>query len=158
MVLELTEMDRAHFWVKVQKRGWCWLWTGHVLTDGYGQFSVGRDGRTHHWRAHRLSYELLRGPIPDGLQVLHRCDTPLCVNPEHLRLGTHQDNMRDMEFKSRQARGERIASSRLTAERVREMRRARAEGATYRQLANRFNVTMGTVANTLARRTWKHVA
>jgi hypothetical protein len=77
----------------------CLLWLGKVGTDGYGLFKVGGKRRA----AHRVSYEIHKGPIPPGLWVLHRCDTPACVNPEHLFLGTHADNMRDMVAKGRMA-------------------------------------------------------
>jgi hypothetical protein len=91
----------------------CWLWTSTRLTDSYGRprngYGVMRIGRKMQ-RAHRLSYELHVGPIPDGLFVCHACDVPACVNPGHLWLGTQADNMRDKKRKGR-ARG---GNSRLT--------------------------------------------
>lgn len=87
------------FWEKVvTSPDSCWLWTGAQSPRGYGAFVVSRgDVRT----ASRVSWELVNGPIPDGLWVLHRCDNPPCVNPDHLFLGTHQDNMDDMAQKGR---------------------------------------------------------
>lgn len=90
------------FWAKVRKGSVsaCWLWTGGKFKSGYG--SIGRGGRgTGCARAHRVSYELNVGPIPPGLHVLHMCDTPACVNPRHLWVGTQQDNMADRKAKGR---------------------------------------------------------
>lgn len=79
------------FWSKVEKTDGCWLWTAYLDERGYGTF--GYKGKVHY--AHRVSYELTKGPIPIGLHILHSCDNPACVNPAHLRTGTHTDNMRD---------------------------------------------------------------
>jgi len=87
----------ARFEAHVDKSGDCWKWTGPLSDGGYGKFSCGQVKR----RAHRVAYEMYVGPIPDGMHVLHRCDNPPCVNPTHLFLGTHLDNMRDMEAKGR---------------------------------------------------------
>ena len=89
------------FWSKVDKSGDCWIWTAYKRPDGYGQF--GFEGTQH--KAHRVSWVLANGTIPEGLHVLHRCDVRECVNPEHLFLGTNTDNMRDMIEKGRQSKG-----------------------------------------------------
>lgn len=85
------------FWAKVHKTDACWMWTGAVNGHGYGH--CGRHGHTH--SAHRLAWELAYGAIPEGMSVLHRCDVPLCVRPEHLFLGTQADNIHDMHAKGR---------------------------------------------------------
>lgn len=87
------------FWAHVEKRGPddCWLWTGPVISCGYGQVSVKGIAKY----AHRLSLEIASGPIPGGLFVLHRCDVPRCVNPAHLFLGTQKDNINDAIAKGR---------------------------------------------------------
>lgn len=87
------------FWSKVQQGEGCWLWTSNVLKNGYGQFWMGA-GLVPEY-AHRVAWQLTSGPIPDGLFVLHHCDTPTCVRPDHLFLGTHTDNMRDASRKGR---------------------------------------------------------
>jgi hypothetical protein len=82
-------LDR--FWMKVQKGPGCWQWTGAKNGDGYGSFAEGSKGKHH--PAHRFSYELTVGPIPDGMQIDHRCRNRSCVNPSHLRPVTHKQNM-----------------------------------------------------------------
>jgi len=87
------------FWRQVQKDvDGCWLWTGRPV-QGYGRFRPSSRGTKI--GAHRYSWELHVGPIPDGLDVCHRCDVPLCIRPDHLFLGTHADNMADMVAKGR---------------------------------------------------------
>lgn len=82
----------------------CWLWLGSIKNSGYGMAYVGmrEDGRQEYRTAHRVAYELSHGPIPSGMHVLHSCDVKRCVRPEHLRLGTQTENMRDMAAKRRQ--------------------------------------------------------
>jgi hypothetical protein len=88
---------KPRFEANIRKTESCWLWTGMLTDGGYGVIS----DHQKKTRAHRASYALYVGPIPEGMHVLHRCDNPPCVNPKHLFLGTHIDNMRDMESKGR---------------------------------------------------------
>lgn len=84
------------FWRRVKKHpNGCWNWIGKKLTTGYGVFKLGPKKHRKNIKAHRFSYELHFGPIPGGLLVLHKCDNKLCVNPEHLELGSHSKNLYD---------------------------------------------------------------
>ena len=145
----------------------CWEWSGNRTVDGYG---VIKDG-TRNRRAHRVSWEIHKGPIPDGMHVLHSCDNRPCVNPSHLRLGTHQDNMRDMAVRGRAGggdgyrfhakgiqRGENNAHAIATEEVVRWVRAQHAAGVSYKELAARTGLAYPTVYAIANRRTWKHVA
>ena len=105
--------------------GTCYLWTGYRDHQGYGLASV-PSGRSAHTRAHRLAWRITYGPIPDGLHVLHRCDNPPCVRPDHLFLGTHAENMQDMVDKGRARNaahpGELNPGAKLTLRQVIEIR------------------------------------
>ncbi len=152
-----TVADR--FWGKVERipdEDSCWLWLAYVAPDGYGAF--GLRGRSPH--AHRVAYELTYGAIPTGLHVLHRCDNPRCVRPDHLFLGTNIDNIRDMDAKSRRrvGVGERQALAKLTEAAVRDIRAQHATGkASVAQLAQLFEVHENTLRSVVQRKTWKHV-
>lgn len=95
----------------------CWLWKASTFPNGYGQYK--HEGKN--WKAHRLVYTLLVGPIPEDLSVLHRCDVRTCVNPAHLWVGTHQENMDDSAAKGRKGR-ENNPNSKLTEVDIREIR------------------------------------
>jgi HNH endonuclease len=161
---KLTIEER--FWAKVAIAGpdECWLWTGGATRRGYGAFAI-RHGKMV--IASRFAWELVRGPIPPGLCVLHRCDNPPCCNPTHLWLGTKRDNSRDMVAKGRggtqtgvQAlpRGEDNAAAKLSAAQVVEIRLRRARGEKIVPLAKEFGVTHALISAICLRRIWKHVA
>lgn len=133
----------------------CWLWKEYCDKDGYGRVRVG--GRK--LPAHRVSYELHVGPITDGLWVLHRCDRPTCVNPDHLFLGTPADNVRDMIQKGRKPLivGERAGAAKLTAQQVTNIRQRYAAGEMGYKLAIEFGVSKSLVSLVVRGDRWKHV-
>jgi len=144
---------KARFEEKVTKvpEGGCWIWEGASPGGrGYGQIRVG-DSQI---AAHRLAYEQAYEPIPDGMYVCHTCDNPSCVNPEHLFLGTHQDNMDDMTKKDRKPKGEFSKAHKLTDEEVLEIR---ASSETQQELADRFGVSQRNISFIRNRKTWKHL-
>lgn len=131
----------------------CWEWQRGTDVKGYAVFR--HEAKRH--KAYRAAWQVHRGDIPDGAYVCHTCDNPLCVNPDHLFLGTHADNMADMRRKKRHARGETSPRAKLTEADVSEMRSLGASGWTNPDLSKRFGVSRSTVSSILARRYWKHV-
>lgn len=185
----LTRSDvEALFWKNIDKdgpvfprHGHCWEWT-RARVCGYGSFkAIGE------FRAHRVSYRLFVGDIPDGLLVLHKCDNRLCVRPNHLFLGTQQDNMTDMMVKGRQAngdkhgthvhpesvprgnehyshlrpenlaRGDQNGNARLTESDVLLIRQLHSKKYSHRKLGRMFGVEHCTIGCIVRRKTWRHV-
>lgn len=146
------------FWAKVNKTPTCWLWTGAPTPFGYGKLSEGRKGGKQ-YRAHRFSWELHRGPVPPGLWVLHACDVRLCVNPEHLFLGTAEDNVADMLAKGRNksVSGERHGRHKLSALQVRQVRWLLVKGFSQQRIAQFFGVVQQTVSRIKTEVGWQQV-
>jgi hypothetical protein len=134
----------------------CWLWTGSVNNWGYGR---GRARGLRERGAHRISFRAHRGPISPGLLVLHRCDTPSCVNPDHLFLGTTSDNSKDMVAKGRQARigGESHRGAKLTECAVRDIRAIAKSGRPYSvsELARQHGVSRRAIRFVITGASWK---
>lgn len=145
------------FWPKVAIAApdECWIWQGAKCGHGYG--AIRRYRERGNIQAHRASYEMANGPIPAGMHVLHRCDTPACVNPAHLFLGTHKDNMADKVAKGRNhgAVGARNCKAKLRDDLVREIRAARGR---QKEIGARFGVSQTTVWKIKHGLAWGHVA
>lgn len=166
----------SRFWSKVDKKGpkqphmrtRCWIWKGSFSGWGYGRIAINRSSSR---AAHRVAWEIQRGPIPKRLQVLHHCDVPACQRGTHFFVGSHQDNMRDRNIKGRMAhgkrsdkirakylRGEKVAVSKLTSSQVVKIRAEYKPGSvTQQQLADQLGITQSSVWNALYGATWAHI-
>ena len=152
----------SRFWSRVSKgegEG-CWEWTGSVDRDGYGQIVSGSptSGTFRQHRAHRLSWQLVHGPISSDEWVLHLCDNPCCVRPDHLILGDHVENVKHMHERGRTTAGSKNPRSKLTEEIVTRMRIAVAGGVSYTSLTERYGVSSPAVGMAVRGETWSHVA
>ena len=130
----------------------CWLWTGPHYPDGYGRLWV--NGK--HSLAHRLQWERFNGPIPKGMLICHHCDTPPCINPDHLFLGTHTDNMRDAARKGRQKNqwGEKNSNAIFTEDQIRAIRN---DNRIARLIASEYGAAEITISQIKSRHRWPHV-
>jgi hypothetical protein len=152
---EITDRQRRNFFAKVDITPGCWIWKGAIDTGGYGCLSLFKIVST----AHRTSWRIHFGDIPDGSHVLHRCDVRACVNPDHLFIGTNADNMADRNRKGRQAHlhGEADGMAKLTDQAVLSIRMRVACGAVQKDLAEEFNVTPTAIRHVVHRNTWRHI-
>jgi hypothetical protein len=139
--------------------GGCWLWHGckHNRT-GYGSFQTGGKGSPT-TGAHRFSYQMHKGPVPKGKHVLHSCDVRLCVNPDHLRLGTHQDNMDDRTERGRNnpPKGTAVKGALLDEAAVRAIRAGPYRHGLFVALGRKYGVHGKTIADAYRRKTWAHL-
>ena len=148
-------IDKERFWKKVDRRepNQCWEWKGLKHIFGYGEIKISNQKR----RAHRVSYQLHHGPIPEGLHVLHSCDNPSCVNPAHLHLGTQADNMREKMERGRCSSGETHGQSKLTSDQVHQIRSSYAAGGvTQRQLSEVFGVDQTLISQIINKKIWNN--
>lgn len=155
------------FWQRVEQNGLvvrpdlgaCWTWKGTLSERGYGLLA--RPGHAAgHTGAHRFSWELHNGPIPEGMEICHRCDNPSCVRPDHLFVGSHADNMADAVEKRRMRNpgspGSWNGNARLTDDLVRQIRH-RCTETTQRQVALEFGISQSMVGNIVRRINWTHL-
>lgn len=156
-LLRLSTAER--FWEKVHKTETCWLWQAACNKTGYGVFGL---ATRRNILAHRFSYILHCGTIPDRMGVCHHCDTPPCVNPSHLFLGTQSDNVHDMMSKGRlnpytSERGSKHHNAKLTETQVGDIRQRHKEGFTYSAIARQYLVHKATIRRAVLGEGWRHV-
>lgn len=143
------------FWEKIKKAGSseCWEWVAYKDIGGYGIIAVNKITQ----KAHRVSWILHYGEIPDGMFVLHKCDNPACVNPDHLFLGTQQENIQDMVNKKRHSRHESHRSAKLTRQDVKDIIELRRQKISMRKIADMYNITNCTVHSICQGIAWREV-
>ncbi len=157
------DIDKEAFWSKVDIKDTakeCWNWLGAKKPKGYGNLRANKQ----YLLAHRVSFELENGPIPNGFIVCHTCDNPSCCNPSHLMLGTTKSNSIDMLIKNRQkdkkyaAKGSRNGMSKLNEEKVLAIRSEYKSGSKNQyELAEHYGVTQPAIGSILRNETWRHV-
>jgi hypothetical protein len=130
----------------------CWLWTGANRGGGYGVVRF----KKVDIQAHRFSWEFVNGKIPKGLFVLHKCDVRNCVKPDHLFLGTSQDNMKDCSLKGRTNFGEKCKIAKLRNNDIPKIFSMQKSGMFQRDIAKQFNVTQNVIWSVLNKKTWVH--
>jgi hypothetical protein len=166
-MFEITEALKNRFYTKVRKSEGCWMWLGTKRAK-YGGFWIDRAAHS----AHRISYLIHKGEIPDGLWVLHTCDVRMCVNPDHLYVGTPKQNTADARDrgrlttgekhwtsreKERRTRGEKHGKSKFTESQVMEIRKKSQEGLPYRKLAILYGVSNCCIQSIIYGKTWTHL-
>lgn len=141
-----------------QVPGQCWLWPGATNSRGYGVIGCSIPRRRMRY-VHRVSYEHFHGPIPEGMEILHSCDTRNCVNPEHLSVGTHAENVAEQVERDRVRKGRDMYwSVKLTEQDVRDIRAMKRPGVSNRKIAEMYGVSTSQIEFIIARKRWKHVA
>ena len=151
------------FWNRVIKTNNCWMWNGSRLNSKnknnlvYGIFQIYKNGIQKSYMAHRISWFLKNGDIPDNLMVCHKCDNPLCVNPDHLFLGTNIDNMKDMVSKRRSASGDKNGRRKLNEEKIKEIIKRYRTGEYSTSLGREYGVSSGTICSVAEGKTWKNI-
>lgn len=149
------------FWAKVQKSDTCWLWVGHIAKSGYGMAWDVLSQRVV--KAHRKSWELSNGSIPDALCVLHKCDVRNCVRPSHLFLGTRKDNAEDRDRKGRLVKrsapiGELNPKAKLSEGDVLRIRRLyRKRDISQTKLSQLYGVSQAQISEIVLGKVWKHL-
>lgn len=155
MKINLEIIERFHEKWKENPKTGCWEWTASKAGKGYGQIKIPHTRKQIY--AHRLSYLIHKGEIPDGLDVCHTCDNPICVRPSHLFLGSNSDNHQDMKAKGRHLNGEKNKIAKLTDEKVRRIHELSKEGLSQGKIGKIFGVGQQTIWKILHGIRWEHI-
>jgi len=142
--------DRIKNKFKVDPNNNCWIWQGFKDKDGYGSIIINQKMN----KPHRVMWEIHNGPIPEGINVLHKCDNPPCVNPDHLFLGSQKDNIQDCIKKDRFVRGEKNGRAKLTKNKVIKIY---YDNRKYAEIAKDFSVSKASVGSIKKGRNWAHL-
>lgn len=156
---EHRKWTHEKFWRHVHKTESCWIWTASVDHKGYGQCK-GPTNTPKTWRAHRVAWYLKYGSIDPNLQLCHDCpggENILCVNPDHMFLGSNYDNVQDMVKKGRNSRGEKHPWAKLTEKQVLEIKTKVAQGLTQESIARDYNICRQTISDIHRGVRWKHL-
>jgi len=163
IIKDFSESDVKRFWSHVNKNGSipkhrpelgnCWEWTASKCHNGYGNFSL----QTWPIRAHRFSAVLHGKFTHEQPSVIHSCDNPACVNPDHLKCATQKENSHDMIKKNRQANGEKQHLAKLVKEQIAKIRKLRAGGMTLQKISDLFGVDRSNIGYIVNGVTWKHI-
>jgi hypothetical protein len=149
--LKLKECSiKCYLLNRIEKDGECWIWKKQLNSSGYGKLKI----NTKHSTAHRESYKIFNGEIPEGMLILHSCNKPACINPEHLRLGTHKDNMQD-RTEAGSVSGERNPSAILTNDQVNQIKKMLSENLPQAHIGRLFGVGRHVIHFIKHKRTWK---
>lgn len=158
--LGVLEVTPDEFWDRIIKPEGCWLYDGAKEINGYGYLKNPLGEKPKYITAHRLAWILTYGPVPDGKVVMHTCDVRSCVNPQHLRLGTHEENMADMRAKKRGTYGERSSTAILTEEAVRYIRSVywcKGKRSNAPELAKKYGCSPGAVHKAARGESWSYL-
>lgn len=145
------DQSKELFFTKFKKTDGCWNWEGQISKLGYG--SQGKNKN----QSHRMAWKFEYGEIPKGMYVCHKCDNRICVNPEHLFLGTIRDNLKDMFGKGRNIKGCQVQSAKLNENKVKEIKLSLKEGENSLSLSKKYTVHPRTIRDIKNNITWKHV-
>jgi len=155
----LNQDIKERFWANVDIADNCWNWTASRNQYGYGRMCITTSYKKKKWlQAHRISYAIFYGPIPEGKIICHHCDNPACVRPDHLYCGTWANNTHDAVVRGNMNVGVKNGNSRFTEVDIIDIRNKYSTGKfTYRQIANEYNTYPMTICDIVRRKRWKHV-
>jgi hypothetical protein len=155
MIVTIEVVERFHEKWELNKENGCWEWIAATAGAGYGEMKI--PGTRKQIYAHRLSYLIHYGEIPEGMMACHTCDNPKCVKPSHLFLGSCEDNLQDMKAKDRHLRGSRNKKAKLTEEKVRHIHRLYKDGVSQGKIGKAYGVSQGQIFRIIHGMRWNKI-